>query len=145
MPVTAESTFQFLWQGHSVAERFQSGVSLHSHTMFSEESLDMVPRYTAKLPYLGQAVRQQEAEYHARRERAFDFNYAFWTPPLAPRQAYRLEEKQIRRRLQLRPLVSLSDHDDTRAGMLLRVIDQYNKMPVSTEWTDPFGRDVFFI
>ncbi len=84
MPVTAENTFQFFWRDHSVPGRFRSGVSLHSHTMFSEESLDMVPRYTAKVPYLGQAIRRQQAEYQATKGRTLDFNNAFWTPPLSP-------------------------------------------------------------
>ncbi|HEX4169543.1 MAG TPA: hypothetical protein VHZ55_29115 [Bryobacteraceae bacterium] len=105
----------------------------------------MVPRYTAKVPYLGQAIRRQQAEYHAKKGRAFDFGHAFWTPPLSPRQAYRLEEKQIQRRLQLRPLVSLTDHDDTRAGALLRVMSQFRKLPLATEWTIPFGPTFFHL
>jgi len=105
----------------------------------------MVPQYTAKLPLLGAAIRRQAAEYSAEEGRPFDFNQAFWTPPLTPRQAYRLEEKQIERRLQLSPLVSLTDHDDTRAAALLRVINQFRSAPVSIEWTIPFGLTFFHL
>ena len=145
MPVTAESNFQFFWQDRSVSGHFRSGVSLHSHTMFSEEGLDMVPRYTAKVPYLGRAIRRQEAEYSAKKGRKFDFNNAFWTPPLAPRQAYRLEEKQIQRQFQLPGLISLTDHDDTRAGTLLHILNRLRKIPISTEWTIPYGPTFFHL
>ncbi len=153
MPITSKTTFQFLWKANgeqdslscSIPETFRSGVSLHSHTMFSEESLDMIPRYTAKLPWVGAAVRQHSGEYQAKNGRAFDFVDAFWTPPLTPRQAYRLEEKQIRRRFQLPALVSLTDHDDIQAAPLLRVLNQFRQTPVSTEWTIPFGPTFFHL
>jgi hypothetical protein len=143
MIVTAKNSFQFFWQSPSIPEGFRSGVSLHSHTMYSEESLAMVPQYTAKVPYLGEAIRRQELEYHRKKQRRFSFGDAYWTPPLAPRQAYRLEEKQIQRKLKLPALISLTDHDDIRAGANLRVIDRFKNVPISTEWTIPFA-DTFF-
>jgi hypothetical protein len=113
--------------------------------MYSEESLDMVPRYTAHVPYLGRAIRRQEAEYQQRTKQSFDFGHAFWTPPLAPRQAFRLEEKQIQRKLRLPALVSLTDHDDIRAGTQLHLLDRFAKAPISTEWTIPFGETFFHV
>jgi hypothetical protein len=113
--------------------------------MYSEESLGMVPRYTAKVPYLGEAIRRQESIYGKSKGRPFNFNDAFWTPPLAPRQAYRVEEKQIQRQFQLPALVSLTDHDDIRAGSTLRVIERFSKVPVSTEWTIPYGPTFFHL
>ena len=38
------------------------GISLHSHTMYSEESLQMVSRYTARVPYLGHVMFKLEAQ-----------------------------------------------------------------------------------
>jgi hypothetical protein len=143
MTAQSKSSFQLFWKSPTVHADFRSGVSLHSHTMYSEESLDMVPRYTAKIPYLGQAIRRQEHEYHRRHQKHFSFGDAFWTPPLSPRQAYRLEEKQIQRKFKLPALVSLTDHDDIRAGGQLRVLDRFKNVPVSTEWTIPF-RETFF-
>lgn len=145
MGVTASTKLQFLWRETSVLKEFRLGVSLHSHTMYSEESLDMVPRYTSKVPYLGAAIRRQQAEYQRRTGCELEFHRAFWTPPFAPRQAYRIEEKQIQRRLQLPAVVSLTDHDDIRAGMHLRVLDRYHATPVSTEWTVPFGPTFFHL
>ena len=113
--------------------------------MYSEESLDMVPRYTSRVPYLGAAIRRQQAEYGRQKGCELDFSDAFWTPPFAPRQAYRIEEKQIQRRFQLPALISLTDHDDIRAGTLLRVMERFRGTPVSTEWTVPFGPTFFHI
>lgn len=141
----SKCSFQFLWKSPVVEPMFRSGVSLHSHTMYSEESLEMVPRYTTKVPYLGRAIRRQEEEYHRKNRKHFSFADAFWTPPLAPRQAYRLEEKQIQRKFNLPALVSLTDHDDIRAGAHLRVLDRFKHVPVSTEWTIPFGATFFHL
>jgi hypothetical protein len=143
MVVTAKNSFQFFWQSPTIPAGFRTGISLHSHTMYSKESLAMVPHYTAKVPYLGEAIRRQELEYHRKKRKRFSFGDAFWTPPLAPRQAYRLEEKQIQRKFKLPALISLTDHDDIRAGANLRVIDRFKNVPVSTEWTIPFA-DTFF-
>ena len=96
----------------------------------------MVPHYTAKVPYLGNAVRRQEG---------FNFGDAYWTPPLSPRQAYRLEEKQIHRKLKLPALISLTDHDDIRAGAQLQVLERFKHLPVSTEWTIPFAETFFHL
>ena len=145
MIVTARNAFQFFWESPMIPDGFRSGVSLHSHTMYSEESLSMVPQYTAKVPYLGEAVRQHEMEYRRKKQRQFSFDDAFWTPPLAPRQAYRAEEKQIQRKFKLPALISLTDHDDIRAGANLRVIDRFKNVPVSTEWTIHFGETFFHL
>ncbi|HWD98982.1 MAG TPA: hypothetical protein VG345_08095 [Bryobacteraceae bacterium] len=145
MSVTSKTTFQFFWQDRAIRKKFGAGVSLHSHTMYSEESLETALRYTANVPYLGAAVRRQEAAYGNRTGRPFDFGQAFWTPPLSPRQAYRLEEKQINRRFELPGIISITDHDDMRAGALLRVLERFRKAPVSTEWTIPFGSTFFHL
>jgi hypothetical protein len=145
MSVTARSSLQFFWQDGEIPAEFRTGVSLHSHTMYSEESLNMLPHYTANVPYLGNAIRRQRNLYAQANGRAFTFNDAFWTPPLAPRQAYRLEEKQIQRQFQLPALVSLTDHDDIRAGATLRVLDRFARVPVSNEWTVPYLSTFFHL
>lgn len=130
----ARTTFQFFWKNSSIHKDFRSGVSLHSHTMYSEESLDILPRYTGRIPVINKAL-----------DKSVDYTRAFWTPPLSPRQAYRLEEKQITRKLQLPALISITDHDNIKAGMLLRVLDRSRHAPVSTEWTIPFGPTFFHL
>lgn len=129
-----ESTFQLFWEDRAVANHFRSGVSLHSHTMYSEENLDALQRHVDKVPILSDLLPKH-----------VDYERMFWTPPLSPRRAYRLEEKQIHRQLNLHALVSLTDHDDIRAGLLLRVMERYKDAPVSVEWTIPFGCTFFHI
>jgi hypothetical protein len=131
-----------LWRDRSCPDRFLTGVSLHSHTLHSRESMSFVPRYTAGVPVLANAMRRQEARYQERCGRALDYGRAFWRPPLAAREAMDLEKSQIQE-LGLKPLVSLSDHDDIQAGALLSVMD--SDVPISVEWTVPFGASFFHV
>jgi hypothetical protein len=97
------------------------------------------------VPYLGGMIRRELQDLSERSGFQLHFAHAYWTPSLAPRQAYRLEEKQIQRQFQLPALVSLTDHDDIRVGMLLRVLTRFHDVPVSTEWTIPFETTFFHL
>lgn len=141
----SETTFQFFWRDRSIHPQFRSGVSLHSHTMYSEESLEVIPRYTARVPYLAKQILQESDRYRSHHGQPLDFANAFWTPPLSPRQAFQLEEKQVELQFGLKGLVSLTDHDNIRAGAQLRVLDEFQHAPVSTEWTIPFGPTYFHL
>jgi hypothetical protein len=145
MSVTATTKIQFFWKNRHIDKDFRTGVSLHSHSMYSQESLEMIPRYTARVAYVGRAVQEQSEEFNRKRGFKLDFADAFWTPPYAPRQAYRLEEKQIQRQFQLPAMVSITDHDDIRAGTLLHVLHRFRNAPLSTEWTIPFGPTFFHL
>jgi hypothetical protein len=145
MPFAATTQVQFLWRDRSVAKDFRAGVSLHGHTMYSEEPMDNAAPFIATVPYLRRAMRRQEAEYKRTQNINLDLSRGFWTPPLAPRQAHRLEQKQIEAQFQLPALVSLTDHDDIRAGMQLRVLERFSCAPVSTEWTIPFDNTFFHL
>jgi hypothetical protein len=145
MPVAAATHSQFFWRDRSIRSRFRAGVSLHSHTMYSEESLYGASVFIAAVPYLRRAIQRQEAEYRRAHNISVDLQHGFWTPPLTPRQAYRLEQKQIEQRFQLPGLVSLTDHDDIRAGAQLTVLQRFSSAPVSTEWTIPFGETFFHL
>ena len=70
-----------------------------------------------------------------------DYAAAYWTPPLTPRLAFDLESKQIEK-LGVAPLVSITDHDNITAPMLLRTVAAARHIPVSVEWSAPyFGPD----
>jgi hypothetical protein len=73
-----------------------------------------------------------------------DFARAWWTPPLSPACALRVERKQIAD-LGLRPLVSLTDHDNIEAGLSLQVAANPREVPVSVEWTVPYERSIFHL
>ncbi|MBC7928468.1 MAG: hypothetical protein H7039_22730, partial [Bryobacteraceae bacterium] len=140
-----ESSPQFLWHDRSVAKKFRSAVSLHSHTQHSRELLDFIPRYSKKVPVLSQAVRTQQEKYQKHYGKPMDFRRAWWTPPVTARQAFDLEREQIERDLGLDAMVSLSDHDSIEAGTLLQVLRESNPIPVSVEWTVPYGESFFHI
>ena len=85
-------------------------------------------------------------EKRCRQNHRLQVNYAasYWTPPLTPRLAFDLESRQIAESLQVQPLVSITDHDDIQAPMLLRTVASARHIPVSVEWTTPFGKDQAF-
>jgi hypothetical protein len=122
------SRVHFSWKDPAVASSFRTGVSLHGHTMHSQECLSFLPRYLHQVPGISQVVRRA----------AVDFSRAYWTPPLSPASAFQLERNQIER-LELHPLVSLTDHDDIEAPMAVQVTASRGETPVSVEWTVPYG------
>jgi hypothetical protein len=124
---------------------FRSGISLHSHTMYSKEYLGRLPTYIAKFPIGGYIIERELGRLHLYQHWNFDFNRIYWTPPLSPREAHKLESEQIERQLGLEALVSLSDHDSIEAGMHLRMLEGTASAPISVEWTVPFEDTVFHI
>ncbi len=119
--------------------QFKTAVCLHGHTMHSEECPDFLPRYLGQAPGIAQIV----ASYQRGRT-PVDFARAYWTPPLSPASALQLERTQIAR-MGLRPLVSLTDHDNIEAGMSLQVTMDPRDTPVSVEWTVPYERSILHL
>src|SRR5579884_3621593 len=130
---------KFGWRDAGPAGRYSSGVCLHGHTMHSEECLSFLPRYLRQIPGVSHVVRGYE-----RGPKPVDFARAYWTPPLSPVSALRLEEAQIAA-MGLRPLVSLTDHDNIEAPMSLQVTEDPHQVPVSVEWTVPYERSILHL
>ena len=132
------STISYLWRDQEAAKGFRSGVSLHSHTNQSRETLDFLAnlgnQYPLIRPFLARLERRSEQEHGVR------INYAagYWTPPMTPKLAFDLESRQIES-LDVAPMVSISDHDNIHAPMLLRTVPSARQIPVSVEWTAPYG------
>lgn len=127
-----------------VPGRFRTGVSLHSHTLHSHEPLALLYRYARKIGLVRMALDRGLRQFsRANGARPLDLNRAYWTPPLAPHDAWQVEHDHIRKRFGLGALVSLTDHDSIEAPMTLRVLDSFRELPVSTEWTVPY-RETFF-
>ncbi len=120
-----------------MSELHRTAVSLHSHTLHSKESLDFLYRLAPRWPAIRLVMRHIEARYRQAQGGPIDFNRAWWTPPLAPHDAWKLESGHIAA-LGYKPLVSLTDHDDVEAPLSLRVLEECRKLPVSVEWTLPF-------
>ncbi len=130
------SSLQFMWKDAGGVGQSRTAVCLHGHTLHSEECLNFLPRYLHHVPGVSQVVSRYETG-----PRPVDFNRAWWTPPLTPVSALRLEESQIAR-LGLQPIVSLTDHDNVEAGMALRMA---HDVPVSVEWTVPYRRTILHL
>jgi hypothetical protein len=131
------------WQHAEAVEPYVTGVSLHSHTSISEETLGFIHAMFVAFP----AMKNLFGHYQRRSDRhgiKLDFERANWRPPLQPRMAYDLESKQIQR-LNLNSLVSITDHDTVEAPMLLRTVPSSRHIPVSVEWSAPFGLTTFHL
>ena len=145
-----ESRVRFHWEDFHREKKnyhtqFRTGVSLHSHTLHSRESLDFIGRATANTPWLSGAIKKQSDKYRALKGRDLDLGRAWWTPPLSPLHAWKLEKAQIQDSLDLSALVSLTDHDNIHAGMNLKMLDETRACPISVEWTVPWGKTFFHL
>jgi len=138
------STISYAWRDKDAAKGFKSGVSLHSHTNQSKETLDFLANFGNQYPVMRPLLSRLErrsAEMHG-----LCINYAasYWTPPMTPKLAFDLESSQIEQ-LDLAPMVSISDHDTIQAPMLLRMVPSARQIPVSVEWTAPYGTQSFHL
>ena len=134
----ATSTISYLWSDRRAAEGFRTGVSLHSHTNQSKETLNFLAnignQYPLFRPLLARMERTSEVNHGLR----IDYNASYWTPPLTPKLAFDLETTQIEK-LDIASMVSISDHDNIKAPMLLRTVPSARQIPVSVEWSAPYG------
>ena len=140
-----QSSISYLWREPEAAKGFATGVSLHSHTNQSKETLDFISELSKDWNVLQPMMRW--AERRCKRLTGINPDYAksYWTPPLTPSLAFDLERRQIEEKLQLQGLVSITDHDDIQAPMLLRTVAASRHIPVSVEWTVPFGMTAFHL
>ena len=139
-----QSRVHFEWR-QSAARQFRTGVSLHSHTVYSRETLAFIYRLAGRVPYIRWVLRRGEAEHLKRRRSQLDLTRAWWTPPCAPLHAWNLEKKQIEDRLQSHALVSITDHDTIEAPLVLRALESCRDVPISVEWTIPFSKTFFHL
>ncbi len=141
----SQSSVSYLWREPEAAKGFTTGVSLHSHTNQSKETLDFISELSKDWSALQPVMRW--AERRCKRLTGINPDYArsYWTPPLTPSLAFDLERRQIEEKLQLQGLVSITDHDDIQAPMLLRTVAGSRHIPVSVEWTVPFGATAFHL
>jgi len=132
------STISYLWRDPSAARAFQTGVSLHSHTNQSQETLDFVADWGAQYALARPLLARLERRSKEGAGIAINWKASYWTPPLTPKLAFDLESQQIQK-LGLDSLVSLSDHDSIQAPLLLRSVPSARHIPTSVEWTTPYA------
>lgn len=134
----ANSTISYLWRDRRAVRGFRTGVSLHSHTNQSQETLDFLANFGNQFPLIRPVLERLERRSEARFGVRLNYAASYWTPPMTPRLAFDLESRQIEE-IDLAPMVSLSDHDNINAPMLLRTVPSARHIPVSVEWSAPYG------
>jgi hypothetical protein len=134
----ANSTINYLWRDEKAAKGFRSGVSLHSHTNQSQETLDFLANFGNQFPWVRPFISRLERRSEAMHGIRIDYSASYWTPPMTPKLAYDVETHQIEN-LDVAAMVSISDHDNIKAPMLLRTVPSARGIPVSVEWSAPYG------
>jgi hypothetical protein len=134
----ANSTISYLWRDQRAAEGYSTGVSLHSHTNQSQETLDFLANFGNQYPVMRPLLSRLERRSEGIHGVKIDYAASYWTPPMTPKLAFDLETKQIED-LDIAPMVSISDHDNIKAPMLLRTVPSARQIPVSVEWSAPYG------
>lgn len=136
------TSLSFLWKNSYAPRRFPTAVSLHGHTSHSWENLRFLNSFKLPVPLIPAVLRVAAWQHRRATGRDMVLGRVLWTPPLAPGEAYRVESGQIEN-LGLRPIVSLTDHDDIEAGLALRRTPLAPAAPISFEWTVPYGTTFF--
>lgn len=137
------STISYLWRDAKAANPYKTGVSLHSHTNQSQETLDFVAEWGSQYRLIKVLLDRLEKRSHENHRIPIDWQRSYWTPPLTPKLAFDLESNQIAK-LGVTPLVSISDHDNIQAPLLLRSVPSARHIPVSVEWTTPYANEQSF-
>jgi hypothetical protein len=133
-----ETQVSYLWKEPEAAEDYKTAVSLHGHTNHSRESLCFISDLAKDVAPLRWALARQERR--ALREGGIRVNFekGYWVPPVSARTAYQIECKQINEELQLFSMVSLTDHDNLEAPLLLQMLPESAQIPISLEWSVPY-------
>ena len=134
----SDSTISYLWRDQNAPQGFRTGVSLHSHTNQSRETLDFLANFGNQYPVMRPLLSRLERRAEQMHGIRVDYAASYWTPPMTPKLAFDLETRQIER-LGLAPMVSITDHDNIKAPMLLRTVPSARQIPVSVEWSAPYG------
>jgi hypothetical protein len=128
----------YFWKEAKALSGYRTGISLHSHTSQSHESLNFLREMSRSFLPLKWILATQKRKIARVSAIEMDLATGYWTPPLSPRAAFELEKRQIEDQLDLEAIVSLSDHDNIEAGQLLQVVPVAKEVPISLEWTVPY-------
>src|SRR5579863_7060996 len=118
------ATISYLWRDKSAHRGFRSGVSLHSHTNQSQETLDFLANFGNQFPVMRPLMSRLERRAEEMHGVRINYAASYWTPPMTPKLAFDLESRQIEK-LDLAPMVSITDHDNINAPMLLRRSEEH--------------------
>ncbi|WP_348261480.1 hypothetical protein P8935_16965 [Telmatobacter sp. DSM 110680] len=140
----ASSRVSYLWNDLKAPQGFRTAVSLHSHTNESRETLSSLAKFGSQYALMRHLMAKLERRSEANHGMRANYKAAYWTPPLTPKRAFDLESQQIEK-LDLAAMVSLTDHDNIRAPQILQSAAEAPSLPVSVEWTAPYGDQSFHL
>jgi hypothetical protein len=140
-----QSRISYFWKEAGAAKEFRTGISLHSHTSHSLESLSFISVLLDRVAFARWYLERHTRQALRGHRVPVELFKTCWTPPLTPREAYDLESRQIEQQLGLQAMVSLTDHDSIEAASRLRVLPGYGNVPISVEWTIPFQEGHFHL
>jgi hypothetical protein len=112
--------------------------------LHSREGVRLVAKAVRTVPGLGAVLRRQHRKFGGT-DFETDVSKFWWTSPLSAAQALNVERSQIEDKLALQAFVSISDHDDIEAPSQLQLRESNDRVPVSVEWTAPFGYSYFHV
>jgi hypothetical protein len=135
---------RFLARGEKLHGEARTGVSLHCHTLHSKEIMDFVPYYAERIPVVSYIWRRELQRSVKMYGRAPEFQTGYWTPPLTGHQVFDMESASMGS-LGLDGMVSITDHDSINGTLELRKDVDEALVPISLEWTVPFGEGFFHV
>ena len=91
----ARSTISYLWRDKKASQGFRCGVSLHSHTNQSKETLDFLANLGNQYPLTRPLLTRLEQRSERLHGLRIDYAASYWTPPMTPKLAFDLESRQI--------------------------------------------------
>ena len=139
-----DSEVLYSWRNPEVTKSFRSGISLHSHTSQSRETLKFLAVLGSRYAFMRQLMDRLEQRAMVNHGMRVDYGLSYWTPPAYPRLAFDLESGQIEK-LGLASMVSITDHDSIQACLSLQDGHTEEDCPISVEWTVPFGGEAFHL
>ena len=139
-----QTQLNILQSPKDLSDKVSTGVSLHCHTEHSKEMLDFVPVYASKLPVISYFWEKERKKYIEREGKPIDFETAYWSPPLAFEDVYRIEQEQING-AGLDAIVSITDHDEIAGNLKINETTSNDIAPISLEWTVPFEYGFFHL
>jgi hypothetical protein len=102
-------------------------------------------KYVLNIPIVGRLCQRELRMFETREGAPVDLARGRWHPPVSARAVFESEVAQIENRLGLASYVSVTDHDDIRAGLELQALYAERRAPISFEWTVPSGRGFFHL
>ena len=133
-----------LGRGQKLDRLAQVGVSLHCHTLCSQELLDFVPHYANRIPIASYFWRRHMRRYEKTYGKELDFSTGYWTPPLTGPDVFDSEENHLNA-LGISAIVSITDHDSITASTDNAGVRRWEHAPISMEWTVPFETGFFHL